>query len=403
MIKEIKNVQDLLRMRKEALHLHEASNISSVSVSPDTLPAALTVSTIEEGEFTPKNEKVSKPVLTEAIGRVSFFERDLVRYPLIFLVSFGFFYFVLNFGAFSNKLAAYFSKEQPQSQTEGKVLGVATPDYNSWISKYFYQTNNADALSPNNDYDQDGLTNYQEFLLGTNPTKKDTDNDGYSDGQEILNGYNPLYEGKLTGQQQDIIKDWNLQDISDRISYFSRLAFSSSNPWLNPLGDLPQGPADPASAGGPAISYDLNTPGEISIPKINVKAPIVWSQSPDNFAKDLENGPIHYPGTPLPGQNGVSYISAHSSNYVWSKSKYSFIFSRIDELSAGDEFFVTVNKTDGQPLTLRYIVTGKKEYKPDDQAQFEGSGSESTVNLSTCWPLGSTARRFIVSGKMTGV
>ncbi|MDP2933680.1 MAG: hypothetical protein Q8N81_06150, partial [bacterium] len=309
MIKEIKNVQDLLRMDKATLHLHEASNISSVSVSPDTLPVALAVSAIEEGEFTPKNEKANKSAKDEpgTLGRVSFFERDLVRYPLIFLVSFGFFYFILNFGAFSNKLAAYFNKEKPQSQTEGKVLGVATPDYNSWISKYFYQTNNADALSPNNDYDQDGLTNYQEFLLGTNPTKKDTDNDGYSDGQEVLNGYNPLYDGKLTRQQQDIIKDWDLRDVNDRISYFSRLAFSSSDPWLNPLGDLPQGPVDPASASGPAISYDLNTPGEISIPKINVKAPIVWSQSPDNFAKDLENGPIHYPGTSLPGQNGVSY------------------------------------------------------------------------------------------------
>ncbi|TVZ39812.1 FG-GAP repeat protein [Alteromonadaceae bacterium 2753L.S.0a.02] len=34
------------------------------------------------------------------------------------------------------------------------------------------------------DSDQDGLTNYQEFLLGTDPQNRDTDGDGFWDGQE---------------------------------------------------------------------------------------------------------------------------------------------------------------------------------------------------------------------------
>ena len=42
------------------------------------------------------------------------------------------------------------------------------------------------------DTDGDGLTNIQEFGLGTNPCKADTDGDGYTDGQEVAIGKNPL-------------------------------------------------------------------------------------------------------------------------------------------------------------------------------------------------------------------
>ncbi len=43
-----------------------------------------------------------------------------------------------------------------------------------------------------NDYDQDGLTNRDEELLGTDPKKADTDGDGTDDGVEARNGGNPL-------------------------------------------------------------------------------------------------------------------------------------------------------------------------------------------------------------------
>lgn len=42
------------------------------------------------------------------------------------------------------------------------------------------------------DSDQDGLTNEEERLYGTDPQKADTDNDGYSDGAEVRSGYDPL-------------------------------------------------------------------------------------------------------------------------------------------------------------------------------------------------------------------
>ncbi|OIO51875.1 MAG: hypothetical protein CO003_01395 [Candidatus Portnoybacteria bacterium CG_4_8_14_3_um_filter_44_15] len=44
----------------------------------------------------------------------------------------------------------------------------------------------------NSNDDNDGLTNREEKIYGTDPLNPDSDGDGYSDGEEIQNGYNPL-------------------------------------------------------------------------------------------------------------------------------------------------------------------------------------------------------------------
>jgi len=43
-----------------------------------------------------------------------------------------------------------------------------------------------------NDSDQDGLSDEEEKIYGTNPFNRDTDGDGYSDGAEVKSGYDPL-------------------------------------------------------------------------------------------------------------------------------------------------------------------------------------------------------------------
>lgn len=49
-----------------------------------------------------------------------------------------------------------------------------------------------DGLILGGDTDHDGLPNFAEFKLGTDPTNADTDGDGHSDGEEVLAGSDPL-------------------------------------------------------------------------------------------------------------------------------------------------------------------------------------------------------------------
>ncbi|MBD3281176.1 hypothetical protein GF391_00330 [Candidatus Uhrbacteria bacterium] len=46
-------------------------------------------------------------------------------------------------------------------------------------------------LSPGVDSDNDGLTNSEELLLGSDPNVTDSDGDGFADGSEVENGYDP--------------------------------------------------------------------------------------------------------------------------------------------------------------------------------------------------------------------
>jgi len=60
-----------------------------------------------------------------------------------------------------------------------------------WRTQYFNCIDCPDAAA-GNDYDKDGLTNLEEFKLGTDPSKKDTDGDRWKDKAEVDAGTNPL-------------------------------------------------------------------------------------------------------------------------------------------------------------------------------------------------------------------
>ncbi|MEI7425418.1 MAG: hypothetical protein WCK16_00635 [Candidatus Moraniibacteriota bacterium] len=70
------------------------------------------------------------------------------------------------------------------------------------------------------DSDQDGLSDEEEKIYGTNPANPDTDGDGYSDGTEVRSGYDPLKKApgdKLiqTPASNAISAPVNAENISD--------------------------------------------------------------------------------------------------------------------------------------------------------------------------------------------
>ena len=72
--------------------------------------------------------------------------------------------------------------------------GDGLPDY--WESGYGLNPNDASGdQGASGDPDEDGLTNTQEYDLGTNPLDPDTDHDSWSDGAEVSWGTDPLNPG----------------------------------------------------------------------------------------------------------------------------------------------------------------------------------------------------------------
>jgi formylglycine-generating enzyme required for sulfatase activity len=68
--------------------------------------------------------------------------------------------------------------------------GDGFPD--DWETAHGYDPDNPTDPAPNEDDDNDGLTNQDEYDRGTDPKDADTDGDGYSDGEEVAKGTDPL-------------------------------------------------------------------------------------------------------------------------------------------------------------------------------------------------------------------
>ncbi len=138
-------------------------------------------------------------------------------------------------------------------------------------------------------------------------------------------------------------------------------------------------------------------PGDptISIPKINVFAPVVYEPTiaEASVQKALESGVVHYGNTPFPGQPGNSVIFGHSSNDWWEPGNYKFIFGLLDKLAPGDRLSV-----DYQSRRYIYEVTGTKVVAPTDVSVLNPT-AEPTLTLITCTPPGTSLKRLIVTAK----
>ncbi len=320
-------------------------------------------------------------------SRQSFFTWEVLRYPLIFVVALGFFYVLLNFRAVGTKVANLFQRapEEPAEQISSTPVPA---EYNTWMEKYYVFVNDRELLQAGADPDRDGLSNVDEFYVGTNPLRDDTDEDSYDDGTEIIDGYNPLYAGKLTiAQQQFIAEHLKLEEIAARRDY-NRVAGTDTA-------------GRPQVADERRFTVDTSAPGNLAIPRLGVDAPVIWTRDFVQMEEDLKYGVAHHPATPFPGEPGTASIHGHSSGYPWD-GNYKNAFTRINELQAGDEVFVQVFGTDGTNRRYRYTVQSKKIYAVNDPAQFADLGG-SHLNLSTSWPLGTAQKRMVVTTNFEGM
>jgi sortase A len=349
------------------------------SGAPFDLPVFSQLSGEEASEMiimpSEKAEKRARKAQAQAAagGRRSGWSGAIV-YPLIFILSFAFFYAALNYNSLWAQFQSWFTQDEDE-----QILQADLDKYYDWIGGYYFAVGDREKLEPNNDLDKDGLTNLDEYWIRTNPTLFDSDSDGTSDGIEVINGGNPWGQGQMTSKQKKSLSKIDLIKLNNRIS-------------LNAAAN------NPDSLGKHSDNFDLSRPARLTVPKLQIQAPIVWTEDPVKFDEDLTKGVVHYPGTALPGESGVVYISGHSSDYFWKNHPYRQIFARINSLEPGDDIFVEVYGKDGKVYNFKYRVVSENVYSPDDQRQFTDSGAK--LNLSTCWPIGTQKDRYIVSAEL---
>lgn len=157
---------------------------------------------------------------------------------------------------------------------------------------------------------------------------------------------------------------------------------------INELKETPMEDSAPIAAGEVVPSGS-----QLVIPKINVKAPIIYvpTQNEQSIQASLPNGVVHYNGTAKPGEVGNTFITGHSSNFWWIKGKYNYVFLNLNKLKAGDQ--ATIYR-DGKKYI--YQVRSTKVVAPTDTSVLAPTDTP-VLTLMTCTPPGTNWKRLIVT------
>lgn len=123
--------------------------------------------------------------------------------------------------------------------------------------------------------------------------------------------------------------------------------------------------------------------GSIEIPKIGLVHKVMHGIT----LRNIDQGPSHWPGTPLPGEAGNTVFAGH-------RVTQSKPFRRIDELKPGDEIFFNING-----VRSRYIMSGFEIVTPD-RIDITNPTPTPTVTLFACHPPGSARYRYVVRGDL---
>ena len=123
--------------------------------------------------------------------------------------------------------------------------------------------------------------------------------------------------------------------------------------------------------------------GIIEIPKIGLRHKVMHGIT----LRNIDHGPSHWPGTPLPGESGNVVFMGH-------RVTHSHPFRRIDELVPGDDIFFEV-----AGVKSHYRVTGHEIVTPN-RLDIVNPTADPIVTLFACHPPGSARQRYVVRGAL---
>lgn len=135
----------------------------------------------------------------------------------------------------------------------------------------------------------------------------------------------------------------------------------------------------------------------IIVEKIGADAPIVANVNAadkNSYTPALRRGVAHALGTAFPGQPGVTYLFAHSTDTIFNVPRYNAIFYLLWDLDPGDKIVVFF-----EGKRYDYVVTQTKITEPEDVSYFTLQTQEQILVMQTCYPPGTTWKRFLVIAK----
>lgn len=122
--------------------------------------------------------------------------------------------------------------------------------------------------------------------------------------------------------------------------------------------------------------------------------PNVDASSKAAYTDALRRGVAHALGTSFPGQSGVTYLFAHSTDTLFNVPRYNAIFYLLWDIKPQDKIVVFFNG-----IRYDYLVTETKVTEPSDVSYFTLQTTEQILVLQTCYPPGTTWKRFLVIAK----
>lgn len=156
--------------------------------------------------------------------------------------------------------------------------------------------------------------------------------------------------------------------------------------------------ARPAAAETVAVSQlqlDPQAAPEVTIPTIQVKAPVIFEPSYEEKQVQLalRRGVVKFATTADPGQSGNVVLFGHSSGQPWAPGDYKFVFTNLDKLRAGDKIYL-----DYKGQRYIYQMTTSQVVLPEEVGVLNPT-NKPTLTLITCTPVGTSQKRLVVTAE----
>ncbi|MBI2609609.1 class E sortase [Candidatus Giovannonibacteria bacterium] len=179
--------------------------------------------------------------------------------------------------------------------------------------------------------------------------------------------------------------------------------FLNSVAWV--FGSFTQGDNEEAS---PAVSESETVPEDenarisfeggvqLVIPKAGVQSQIVFpiKNDWDYLTASLLKGPVHYPGSVMPGEVGNMFVFGHSAGVLNPRNKNSIVFNNLKELKYGDAIYMRSNGYEYAYKVLNVQIRRAE----DAEIDFHTDGRK-ILTLSTCKIFGANEERYIVEAE----